>query len=117
MRQDDEGARRAGRPPPREARRTPSLGGDRHRVIAAFLATQGLARLWGATGPSEEALAVMQAGGGRLSHGEFLMLRIAFELWTREGRVTIAEALGGLDGRNLDAFVLAISELGVDAVR
>jgi len=52
-----------------------------HRAICTLLDTiPGLGRYWTDTGPTEEAARVVEQGGGALSSGEALLVRVAFDL-------------------------------------
>jgi ATPase subunit of ABC transporter with duplicated ATPase domains len=73
---------------------------ERQRV--RFSARVGRQSLWTPTGPTPLAEELLHADGGPLSHGEKVMLFIAWALWNGEGNVTLDEVLNTLDGRNLE---------------
>ncbi|HEY6005344.1 MAG TPA: hypothetical protein VIV57_20865, partial [Anaeromyxobacter sp.] len=53
----------------------------RNDAIREMLATTpGVARLWGASGPTDQAVKLLEADGGYLSSGERLLLKAAFDL-------------------------------------
>lgn len=63
--------------------------------------TPGVARLWGASGPSDEAVRLLEADGGYLSSGERLLLKAAFDLWNGQGHCRVDELLDTLDAKRL----------------
>jgi hypothetical protein len=78
----------------------------------ALCARVGRQSLWTPTGPSQTAEELLHAGGGPLSHGEKVMLFIAWALWNGEGNVTLNEVVNTLDGGNLElvgGLLVAIS--------
>src|SRR6266511_260708 len=77
-------------------------------VIRKLLLRVRLDRLWTPTGPTKEACDLLKRGGGPLSHGEALMLGVAFDVWNGHGRAEIGEMLGVLDDGNLRAVVEAM---------
>lgn len=77
-----------------------------------------LQQLWTDDGPAERAVELLENGGGPLSHGEAIMLRVAFDLWNGHGGATLADTLVVLDRENAEAvltLVLAVQRGGVDA--
>lgn len=76
---------------------------QRAAVARALLGLVRLERLWTSSGPTDEALELLAAGGGPLSGGQALMLRVAFDAWNGEGGAPLGEILGRLDNRNLAA--------------
>ncbi len=77
-------------------------------VIGRLLQRVRLERLWTASGPTKEACQLLEKGGGPLSHGEAIMLRVAFDIWNGDGEATVGEMLGTLDEGNLRAVCEAI---------
>jgi len=78
------------------------------QVIGGMLKTTRLEYLWTADGPTDEACKLMQAGGGPLSHGQEIMLRVAFDLWNGGGKAELQDLIGVLDSGNLGAVLDAI---------
>ena len=78
------------------------------QVIRGMLETTRLEYLWAADGPTDEACKLMQAGGGPLSHGQEIMLRVAFDLWNGGGKAELQDLIGVLDSGNLGAVLDAI---------
>lgn len=90
------------------------------RAIRALLATvRPLHDAWTADGPTERAVEWVEKGSP-LSHGEAVMLRIAFDLWNGGGGAKVADVIGVLDLDRTEAvcsLVLALKRgtLDVDA--
>lgn len=88
------------------------------RAIAALLEASALPRLrglWTATGPTSEAVELVEAGGGPLSSGEAMMVRAAFDFWNGQGGATLDGLLHVLDPRRAGlvcGLVLAVHEGG-----
>ncbi len=78
-------------------------------VIRALLGRIRLERLWTETGPTDEACRLLQDAGGPMSHGEILMLRVAFDVWNGHGKATVADLMAVLDDGNLRAVLAAIA--------
>jgi hypothetical protein len=74
---------------------------QRAAVCQILCARVGRESLWTLTGPSPTAEQLLRAGGGALSHGEKVMLFVAWALWNGEGELTLNEVLNTLDGGNL----------------
>lgn len=89
-----------------------------NRAIRALFEAAGLPPLrglWTADGPTARACELVEAGGGPLSHGEAVMLRVAFDAWNGEGKATVSELLHVLDSRRarlVCGLVLAAHEGG-----
>jgi len=77
-------------------------------VIHELLKRVRLEHLWTPTGPTSVACRLLEAGGGPLSHGEAVMLRVAFDIWDGHGKAEVGELLATLDERNLHAVTEAI---------
>lgn len=77
-------------------------------TIIAMLKSVRLDRLWTKDGPTEEACEYLDAGGGPLSHGEQIMLRVAFDLWNSKGKATLDDLVAVLDDRCLRAVLRAV---------
>ena len=78
-------------------------------AIRALLGRVRLERLWTETGPTDEACRLLQDAGGPMSHGEIVMLRVAFDLWNGHGKATVYELISVLDNGNLRAVLAAIA--------
>jgi hypothetical protein len=75
------------------------------RALGALLATlPALRTFWTSSGPTPQALALLEADGGPLSSGERVLLLAAFALWNGSGRLTFADILARLDGPPLEAL-------------
>lgn len=83
--------------------------------ILEFLQPAGLAHYWTSDGPTPEACALLDAGIGALSHGEQIVLRVAFDLWNGSGKATVDDLVTVLDQKNLNAALTAILEVRPDA--
>ncbi len=77
-------------------------------VIRVLLERVRLAHLWTPAGPTKEACSLIERGGGPLSHGEALMLRVAFDIWNGGGKTQLDELLCTLDEGNLRAVTDAM---------
>jgi hypothetical protein len=80
-------------------------------AIRALLRRVHLESLWAETGPTVRASELLMDGGGPMSHGEAVMLRIAFDLWNGGGKATVDDLLSVLDGGNLAAVGSLLIEL------
>ena len=67
-----------------------------------------LAGLWESTGPTVRACALLEQVGGRLSSGENLLLRVAFDIWNGHGGARVGDLLFVLDEGNLRAVAEAL---------
>lgn len=88
-------------------------------VCKALLERVRLGDLWAADGPTATAVGILERGGGPMSSGEVLMLRLAFDLWNGEGHLELGRALQVLDGGNLRALgslLLVLAEGDNDAI-
>jgi hypothetical protein len=74
------------------------------RVCRVLLGGVRLARLWTDAGPTDEALELLKAGGGPLSSGEALVIRVAFDFWNGQGEASLARLLEVLDPGRLEAL-------------
>ena len=75
-------------------------------------------KLWGAEGPSDYALDLLNLDGGHLSSGERVMLFACFAFWNGAAGLCFADMIAALDGENLRAvcsLAIAASE-GSEAV-
>ena len=70
-------------------------------VCQALCASLGLGRLWTSAGPTDEAVALLEAGGGPLSSGERIVLLSAWAVWNGEGDAKLADVIHRLDSRRL----------------
>jgi hypothetical protein len=68
--------------------------------------------LWTATGPTERAEELLKQAGGPLSHGEKVMLFVAWALWNGQGGLTFGEVINTLDRGNLEAVGELLVALG-----
>jgi len=80
-------------------------------AILVLLRRVHLADLWTGIGPTQEALDLLEANGGPLSHGQVVMLRVAFALWNGCGDAKVAEVVEVLDGTNLYLVGTLFAEL------
>lgn len=78
-------------------------------TIRALLARVQLEHLWTAEGPTEAASRLLKDNGGPMSHGETVMLRVAFDLWNGHGKATLDDLVGVLDDGNLRAVLDAVA--------
>jgi hypothetical protein len=85
-------------------------------VIRRMLTATRLDYLWGNDGPTEHACELMEAGGGPLSHGQAIMLRVAFDLWNGAGKAELQDLVGVLDSGNLRAVLEAVLVMRSDVV-
>jgi len=82
-------------------------------ITALFSASHDLAGLWTPTGPSPEAVALLDAarrGEAGISHGAEILLRVGFDVWGAHGKATVADLLGVLDDRNYLAVLLVLAQ-------
>jgi hypothetical protein len=85
-------------------------------VIRRMLTATHMDDLWGDDGPTKQACKLMEAGGGPLSHGQEIMLRVAFDLWNGGGKAEVQDLIGVLDSGNLRSVLDAILVVRSDAV-
>jgi hypothetical protein len=69
---------------------------------------------WTEDGPTDAAVAVVEGRSG-LSHGERLMVLVAWAVWNGRGSVNLSELMDTLDGRNIRAVGLLLVALAGDA--
>jgi hypothetical protein len=72
-------------------------------VCRTLCARVGLKSFWTDAGPSERAKELLRAQGGPLSHGEKVMVFLAWSFWNGNGGLTVAELVDTLDRENLSA--------------
>lgn len=60
--------------------------------------------MWTEAGPTETAIALLEANGGPLSSGERIVLLSAWAVWNGHEGARLADVLYRLDGRNLHAL-------------
>lgn len=77
-------------------------------VIRDLLDRVHLGHLWTADGPTEEACRLLKDNGGPMSHGETVMLRVAFDFWNGDGKAALDDLIGVLDDGNLRAVLDAV---------
>ena len=82
---------------------------QRGRACRALLATLGLAHYWGDGRPSDDAVAVLEKRGPGLSHGERLLVLVAWDLWNSGGNTPLGELLDVLDPERTRALLGLIS--------
>jgi hypothetical protein len=83
-------------------------------VVRIWLGSLGLERFWTIDGPTEAAIKVVRSGSP-LSHGQTVMLRIAFDIWNGEGNARFADCLYVLDStrmRLIGTFIVAFAAGG-----
>lgn len=74
------------------------------RVCRALCARVGMGELWTPTGPSDRAIALLEAGGGPLSSGERVMLLATWAVWNGDEGARLGDVVHRLDGRCLVAL-------------
>ncbi len=79
------------------------------QVIRELLGNVHLERLWTDEGPTDEAYRFLKAKRRAMSHGEAIMLQVAFDLWNRSGNATVGDLVTVLDDGNLRAVLAAIA--------
>lgn len=79
------------------------------QVIRGLLARVHCEHLWTGEGPTQEALDLLRDKGGPMSHGQTVMLQVAFDLWNGGGKVTLDELIVVLDDGNLRAVLDAVA--------
>ncbi len=84
---------------------------QRARVCQALCALVGFPTFWTDAGPSPRVKELLEADGGPLSHGEKVMVFVAWALWNSRGGLTIAELVDTLDRENLTAIGELLSAL------
>lgn len=89
---------------------------QRADVARALLALVRLERLWTPDGPTDEALDLIEDGGGPLSGGQKLILLVAFDAWNNEGGAPLGEILGRLDNEKLAAVGELLAAVARDDV-
>jgi hypothetical protein len=71
--------------------------------------------MWTATGPTAEAIALLEASGGPLSSGERVVFFAAWAFWNGTDNATLADVIYRLDVTNLRAIatlMLALAQGG-----
>jgi hypothetical protein len=74
------------------------------RVCRALCERVRLDGMWTETGPTDTAIALMEANGGPLSSGERIVLLAAWSVWNGHDGARFADVVYRLDGRNLVAL-------------
>lgn len=77
---------------------------QRARACRALCQKARLPWMWTETGPSEQAIEIMEANGGPLSSGERVVLLAAFAFWNGHAGVSFADVIERLDSPNLRAI-------------
>lgn len=70
-------------------------------AVRVLLRSLRLDHLWTDSGPTDEALKLLEQRGGAMSHGEQLMLLVAFDFWNGKGKAELGELLAVLDGERM----------------
>lgn len=88
------------------------------RVCQSLCGRIGLPSLWTEDGPSVQAKELLRDQGGPLSHGEKVIVFLAWSFWNGKGGLTVAELVDTLDRDNLSAVgqLLEAYAEGLDAV-
>ncbi len=88
------------------------------RACRTLLASVRRAELWTRSGPTPEALSLLERDGGPLSSGERIVLLAAFAFWNGEGGLRLTEVIDSLDVEAADALcsLLIAVKHGADAV-
>lgn len=66
-------------------------------AVLVLLHSVQLERLWTAAGPTNEAVELADKRGGPMSHGEALIVLVAFDFWNGHGHARLDELLAVLD--------------------
>jgi hypothetical protein len=74
-------------------------------AIRVVLASAGIAYLWDEGGPTQEAKRLRIERTATLSPAEHVLLLTGFDLWAREGRVTLVDLLERVEGESLQALL------------
>lgn len=69
------------------------------RALQLLLVAIKDGRLWSESGPSDEAVRILN-GETPASHGERVMVQVAFDFWNGEGKAKFADMIGVLDSNN-----------------
>ena len=77
---------------------------QRARACTALCERAGLFGMWTSSGPSDEATALFEAGGGPLSSGERVVLLAAWAFWNSAETVPLADVIYRLDEKNTCAI-------------
>ena len=86
------------------------------RACQALCRQARIERMWTSTGPTDEAIALFEAGGGPLSNGERVVLFTAWAFWNGDGNATLADVIYRLDATNLRriaTLMLALAQGGL----
>lgn len=89
--------------------------GEVARALLGLL-TRDTSDLWTENGPTDLAVQYLHAGGGPLSSGEALMLRLAFDVWNGEGKATLGELLSTFHESRLRLIGTLISDYATGEV-
>jgi hypothetical protein len=73
----------------------------------------GLANLWTSDGPTPVAIALLNADGGHLSHGERAIFLSAWAFWNSAPNISLADVASGLDAQS----TIAVASLMLAAAR
>ena|ERR1035438_7659609 len=78
---------------------------ERARICSALLSLINRGSLWTESGPTAAAMELHKRHGGSVSHGESVMLGVAWAVWTGENDwpLTFNEVLYTLDAKSLKA--------------
>jgi hypothetical protein len=71
--------------------------------------------MWTPTGPTPEAIALLEARGGPLSSGERVVLFAAWAFWNGADNATLADVIYRLDDTNLRAIATLMLALAQGA--
>jgi hypothetical protein len=80
------------------------------RACQVLLGTLGMVDLWEGGQPTPTAVRYLRSSP--LSHGEQILLRVAFDFWNGEGGAKFADVIGVLDGprtRAVATLMMAVS--------
>lgn len=85
-----------------------------HAALRVLLGTahKDVDRWWTATGPTEEAVRVVEERSGPMSAGEVLLVLVAFDLWNGRGAASLGRVFSTLDEplAALGSLLVAVSE-------
>jgi len=87
-------------------------------AVRILLRSVRLEHLWQDNGPTDHANQLIDHKGGAMSHGETLMLQVAFDFWNGWGLAKFADVVNDLDGTRLPLvanLMIAVGQ-GAEAV-
>lgn len=70
-------------------------------AVRVLLRSLRLEHVWTDSGPTQQALKLLEDRGGPLSHGEALMVLAALDFWNGHGKAELGELLAVMDGERM----------------